>query len=249
MDDIPNHDNLEEILVGLQAEETTVRERAIDRLHSYTCRVAAPRNDALTQAEAIEEWGRKHRQCFQERSIVEALLAAIDDPSVRVRRYAALMLGHPTAPEAQASLLRHLREDPVENVRTICAMSLDSSPNTPQKVQGFMDALRDANHRVVSPACKSLGKLGDPRAVEPLRAVLSHPCWNVRFKACEALVRLQAADLRLVSLLEELNQQAEADIYNESVHKRNELSAEFMPTAARAQTTEEVLDQARRALL
>lgn len=245
---IPEDDTLEEILIALRDEETAIREKAIVRLECYVNTAGSPPSDSLTKAEALEEWGRNRKTRLQEMSIVEGLLSAIDDPSDRVRSHASLMLGHPTAPEAQAALLRHLREDPVDQVRAVCAIALSNSPDTPRKVQGFIDALQDSRDLVVSSACLYLGKIGDSQAIEPLRAVLSHSSWDVRFKACEALVRLQAVDPHIVSLLEELNQQAAADKHNETVRKVNKLSAEFVPTAERARSTQEVLDEARRAL-
>ena len=216
MADDPKHDDLNDILSALRDEETAVREQAIQRLQRYANTAGGFQDDTLTEVEALEEWGKARKQSLQQRSIVEALLIAIDDSSSRVRAWAALMLRHPTTPEAQAALLRHLREDPNEQVRMMCVASLDSTPYSPEKVDGFIDALQDPHYQVVFPACQFLGKLGDPKAIEPLRAVLSNPSWNVRFEACEALVRLRAVDLPLVSLLERLNRQPEADRHNEN---------------------------------
>ncbi len=80
-----------------------------------------------------------------------------------------------------------------------------------------------------------------------MRVILSHPSWRVRFLACEALVRLHAVDPHVVSSSVELNEQSDAEQYNEVIRTANAISARCEPIAAKARTTQEVLDDARHA--
>jgi HEAT repeat protein len=245
MDPEPQKENLEAILCALRDEQAMVREQAIEHLEIYANSVGnEAHNGTLTEAEALKAWDRARIQRLQDSRIVAALLVAIDDPSARLRAKTALLLGHAEIPEAQEALLQHLQSDPEKQVRMMCVWGLRYLPDSAQKTQGFISALHDPHYQVVFPACKSLGEIGEPQAIEPLRAVLSHSYWGVRFRACEALVRLKAVDLYVVNLLEELIGQPETQQHNEIVQKVNELNA----PEAQAQTVQAVLDQARRLL-
>jgi HEAT repeat protein len=241
----PQKENLENILSALRDEQRTVREQAIDRLGIYVNSAGSEaENDHLTEAEALKAWDEARTQQLQDSRIAEALLVSIDDPSDRVRCVSALLLGDVLTPEAQESLIRHLLHDPARNVRTVSVMALGHLPYTTRKMEAFIAALQDSEDTVVSGACGDLGRIGNPQAIEPLQNVLSHPSWEVRFKAGEALVRLKAVNLRVVHLLDELNRQPEAHEYNEIMGKANKLN----PPEAQALTTQAVLDQARHLL-
>lgn len=98
------------------------------------------------------------------------------------------------------------------------------------------------------------GRLSDPLGwVVKEQVIHGRPgvcySWEVRFAACEALVRLGAVDAEMVALLEELNRQPEAKEHNQIVRSVNDLEAQCGGTGGEtAQTTQEVLEQARRAL-
>src|SRR5260221_3530841 len=148
----PHKDNLEDILNALQDEQTTVREQAIQRLQSYVNSAGSEgENNTLTKAQAHEVWGRARIQQLQDSRIVEALLVAIEDPSARVRASTAFLLGDVTSSEAQEALIRHLRNDPMHQVRMMCVGSLGYRPYSPLKVQGFISVLQDPHYQVVFP--------------------------------------------------------------------------------------------------
>jgi len=249
----PGKDNLEDILCALRHEQATIREQAIQRLNTYANSAGGNTNDnTLTGAEAWEAGRRAIRQTLQQSLIVEALLIAIDELSVQVRAYAASMLGHLTVLEAQEALLWHLRNDPSDKVRIVCAWALPSIPDSPRVVEAFIAALQDSSDAVVSFACITLGEKGGRQAIEPLRRMLVHPSWNVRFHSCKALVTLEAVDHQVVDVLGVLNQQPEAEEYNDFKVNQKENPDLYDPWGLhkdkQAQTTQVVLDQARRAL-
>jgi HEAT repeat protein len=76
------------------------------------------------------------------------------------------------------------------------------------------DALSDTQFSARRLAARSLGILGDPRAVEPLVSLLSDPHRNVRQDAVDALALL--ADQRAIPALE----QAAVHDKNQGVRQR-----------------------------
>lgn len=240
----PQKDTLEDILSTLQDEQETVRQHSLQRLHAYFICAGGPmENGTITQA-AKEAGDKAVTQQLQDREIVPLLLGAMEDTSARIRACTALVLGHVTNAEAQEALIQHLQDDPAHQVRHMCVAGLRNRSNSQRKMQGLIAALQDEHYTVVFPACLSLGQIGDPQAIEPLRCVLSHSSWNVRFYACQALVRLNSVNLPVVNLLEELTQQPEAQQHNELMQKVNKLT----DSEGQAQTVQTVLDQARRLL-
>ncbi len=236
VENMPERDNLEDILEDLRHEQPEIRQYAIQRLEVYSFR-------AYDEAEvdSLEAADKIRTRLLQDPRVVDALLIAIGDPSARIRGGAALLLGHGETLEGQDALLRHLQTDPTDSVRKMCAMALGHTPNTPQKLEGYLSALRAPDYQIVFSACINLGKIGEKKAVEPLRAILTHSSWKMRFRACE-----------VVNLLEALNRHREAEEHNEMIRGNAALSAKFDPQAAdrdvEAGTTQGMLEKARRAL-
>jgi HEAT repeat protein len=240
----PESHNLDDILRALQHEQETVRERAIQRLKIYSLWAGKdPKHTPITEEESKEAWERRS-QFLQRNAIVEVLLAAMEDSSSVVRTHTALMLGQATAcAGAQDALLRHLRNDQVPRVRMMCAVSLSWTQQSLEKFDGFVAALQDSHYQVVSHASLGLGEMGDKRAIEPLKTVLSHSSWQVRFSACQALVHLEAVNHQVIEVLEEVNRQSEAQDHDRMLLDMEELykaAGEAMP-----ETTTAILARAR----
>lgn len=264
MADIPGQDSLDAILLALQHERDRVRYQALDRLRTFA--YAAKRDEeeeALPPTNIDQLWDNDPARIYQRKRVVEALLTALKDPSARIRAYVAVLLWKVKTLEVQSALLRHLRNDPSDFVRRSCAIGLQWNPDSPQRREGLIAALHDPSRDVLVPVIQALGKLGDTEAVAPLHTVLKHPSWDVRFRACETLVHLRAVDQDVVHLLEELNQGAEAEEYNQMATSLDEqledldmrLRKEYglaEPTEpepdAHMETTHAVLEQARRLL-
>lgn len=258
-------ENIEKTLIALQHEQASVRYEAIRRLHVFFLRAGTEEdhrldsragrdsgNDTRSDAEKLKAMGIAQKQFVQQKRIAEALLVAIDDPSARVRLSAVLMLQHVQSAEAEESLIRHLQSDSSNDIRAFCCSGLNSTSHSPQKRDAWIAALQDSYDQVVSFACSALGKLGDRQAIDPLRTVLAHPSWKVRFHACEALLHLQAVDSEIVNLLEKLDQEPEAAEHNRMLAKIHELHesiahyrSETEKEALFARTTQAVLERAR----
>jgi HEAT repeat protein len=240
MENMPEKDNLEDILSDLRHEQLERREFAMKRLEIYSFRFGHEK-----EPDSLEAAFRVRTRLLQDSRIVEALLIAIGDQSTRIRAGAAILLGHSELPEVQKPLIRLLRNDPVSKVRMACNLGLQSTPNSPEKTVGYISALYDPHDTLVSSSCYVLWQIGDKQAIEPLRTVLTHSCWDVRFGACEALVRLNAIDLQVVNILEELNQQPEAEHHNQWMLTIDSQTTQYDP---QSRTTQAVLERARRAL-
>lgn len=89
------------------------------------------------------------------------------DPSPRVRRQAALALGRIGGREAGEAILRHIRSHPdLVEEETLEALG-DAAP--PGAAEALAPFLRDPRSPLRRTAAKALGRLGDPKAVAPLR--------------------------------------------------------------------------------
>jgi len=130
---------------------------------------------------------------------VEPLIATLSDEESDVRLASARTLGEIGDPRAIEPLSRTLK-DPHEEVRRTAADALGKFG--PPTVELLIGALRE---RVVPcDVIRSLGRIGDPRAVEPLISALRDDDWAVRFAAAEALGKLgQPAMAPLVATLRE----------------------------------------------
>jgi hypothetical protein len=244
--------SLSAVLKLLQDEDASIREEAVGQLHRYVNIAAYERADhSLTGHAGAEAEHAASIDVWQDSRIVAALLVAMDDPVGNVRCRAPLLLGHVKTASAQEAIIRHLRSDPADSVRLMCVMGIGWTADTPQKVSALTDALQDSQPNVVFIACSKLGKIGDSQAVSPLRAVLVHPAWKVRFNACEALVRLQAVDETIVTVLEELSVQPEAEEHNKMVSKPSITEKVCPETAGKSgppRTTEYVLELAKKSM-
>ncbi len=155
------------------------------------------------------------------------LIPLLDDPSSQVRAVSALALGSHSVPAALAGLLDRLRYDPSRHVRRTTVVFLGffssfSSFAADAVLEALLGVLHDPDPLVRSGACASLGHSADARAIPGLLSLLEEPEleWNLRHSACMALVRLRAADARLVAALERLAgepEAAESDLQTEEI--------------------------------
>jgi HEAT repeat protein len=143
---------------------------------------------------------------------VAAIIGALNDPSGHVRAMAGVALQRLRPPEAVPILIERLRSDASGGGRAFYADVLDSIGD-PAAVEPLIEALQDADERVVQAACWSLMTSDDPRAIEPLLRTLEHPVWRVRYEALSALVELGCDDERLHEALTKLGQEPEAEKY------------------------------------
>jgi HEAT repeat protein len=123
-------------------------------------------------------------------------------------------------PEALPGLGKHLLSDESDHVRRICSAFMHYFPAA-DAVPHLLPALADPDPGVVSSCCVSLGLLGDPTAIPSLLGLLDHPGWNTRLEACWALIKLKAADERIVAALEQLMREPEAVEYDLGMDEMN----------------------------
>ena len=153
-----------------------------------------------------------------------ALVAALSDPGMRVRKAAAQALGEIGAAGAAGPLAAALA-DRTEEVRAAAAASLDKLGWQAQNgqagaaywvawhswyqcaelgapaVEPLISALKDKSSR--PDAARTLGEIGDPRALAPLITLLQDPDGNVQAAATGALARI--GDAAVEPLIAALN--------------------------------------------
>lgn len=249
MTDSNNSEELQKIIAELADPDHGRRETAMMRLKRFV-NVAAEDGmvvDGMPTDEQLNSWHSAEQRVLNKPQIAEALIRAIDDDQAKIRALAAIELRDIEAREAERALVNHLRHDPHHQVRMMCVSSLRSRKPCPP-VEVFIEALDDPHAEVVYVACKALGDLEDPRAVIPLRRMTNHESWNVRFNACEALVRLRAVDAEVVAELEALAQLPEAAEHDEIMQKVVRMDKLVGGTFKQPPTTRAVLNHARRLL-
>lgn len=131
-------------------------------------------------------------------------------------------LGRRAGRPAMEELIPLLKASPDPDVRALAAQTMDrilpwfSTPERRAQVpasllEAWLVAIRDDDHRVRPCAAQGLGRIGDPRAMEPLIAALKDEHISVRRHAAEALGKLRAeqAVAPLIELLAEKNREVE----------------------------------------
>lgn len=217
--------------------------------------LAQAREDLANPNELVRRTGVNRLRDFPGPEALVLLRAALEDSSAHVRATAVLALESEHTKEVIPDLIRHLSDDPSDYVRAICAFTLMWVQDL-RTFEPLVDALKSDDSRLRSAATTALGRLGDQRAIPPLMEVLNDPQWTIRCGAAWALLDLRAADERLVTAIEQLAQQPEAEDWNlcaaESVHDLDmmrDLAAEAGDPAPRAQPTLEEMLGAGRELL
>ncbi|NOT09335.1 MAG: hypothetical protein HOP28_14155 [Gemmatimonadales bacterium] len=154
------------------------------------------------------------------RAIVQALIGALKDSNVEVRRAAVNSLGRFEDRTAAAALRETLRDadaevrksaaealgDMQDNASADAIAALLKDPNVEVRAQaiesltdldlvtppaGLIDALRDVNAEVRHQAAHAVGHFEDARAVPALKLLLDDPVADVREAAVEALAEIR----------------------------------------------------------
>jgi HEAT repeat protein len=121
-------------------------------------------------------------------SLVPPMIAALGDPSIRVRIYAAVALGHIATPAAIDALLA--KTDDHENLRNILPALAEAKDD--RTLGALIKSLDDVDRNVRRTAAASIANLGNLAGADPLIKHLSDPSAEVRAALVDALVKLQA---------------------------------------------------------
>lgn len=119
---------------------------------------------------------------------VEPIVALLHDPAERIRREAAVSLGKLGEPRA-ASALAPMLSDPLFSIRVPAARALGKLGK--EGAAALRSALTQGDFKVRGLAAETLGKVGDPAALDDVAALLGDPVPAVRAYAAEALGRLE----------------------------------------------------------
>ena len=166
-------------------------------------------NRILTTLEIDGKVERMHRfEEFRQNMPAEAftaLISMLDSQDNKIRRRAANALNwfrDQTASRVDV-LVNHLQHDNDPEVRLQCAGQL-MREKSPVVDFAYAHATGDADEKVALIACNEAGFRGGAEGVNALFNSLTNALPKVRLFACIALVRLGAADEKVVSTLEEL---------------------------------------------
>jgi len=181
---------VEELAQELGSDDPKVRQRAAQTLQS----VRHPKSvdlglkalqdpDAKVRTSAARSLGS-----LGDARAGDPLLALLNDADSRTRQAAAYALGRLQEPRAAEPLLAMLRELNA-GTRQTAAKALEDI-GAPA-VDGLIAALSDKDQKVRELAIRSLGNLGDPRAVGPLIERLGDRNLKVRHRAIGALGRMK----------------------------------------------------------
>jgi len=247
--DALNIDELNKVLADFQHEDVVVRAEAISQLSRLIySTLGDPSGDPSGETEPTEEqqrqWDQAKHRLMCRPDIAGALVSALDDPDAGVRARAALSLAWVKSEAAEQALIGRLQKDPSGTVRWVCASSLDNRWYR-ASLEVFTAALNDPDDYVIAYACIALGHMGDSRAVEPLRLLLSHASWKARYGACETLIKLNTVDEQVVSVLEVLVEEPEGIEHDARIKRSNEVDAEMEMNIPPSLTSREVLEKAR----
>ena len=204
------------------------------------------------------EFGGKHAGDTTN-TAVPALIAALKDTDVKVRRAAASSLGNLEDPRSVPALIEALRDTDSE-VRACAADALgnmedpraipgltaaikDSSPEVRRRaisaisnmeggnkpVDAFIAALSDSNAEVREAAVEAISEVQDKRAVRPLIKLLSDPSADVRHQTAHALGNLE--DPAAAEPLAAALRDSDADVRSAAAQSLSQLGLTTAPAA------------------
>lgn len=147
---------------------------------------------------------------MQDASVVPHLMRALKARDARMRRSAAIGLGHlgKLAEPAVPALIKRLKDDPDENVRVNAAEALYKIGDA-RAVKPFLAALNDRADRVRVPAFKALSAWAQPGMEPLLRPPLNYGRPHVRVYAAKLLSRIgtpEALELLKARLVRETHE-------------------------------------------
>ena len=186
------------LLDALQGEFFTVRARAAIALGRMGEIKAIPPILALLKDSEVEV---RIAAClalgfFKDPSTFDEITTILlDDPKIEVRQAAAMALGNTGHPKAVPYLMEALRDPFWWYEREVQAGDLFSAIEKmgAMAVEPLIEALKDNEGAVRKYAAQVLGRIADPRAIEPLGMALYDLHHDVGKAAAEALVRFGLA--------------------------------------------------------
>lgn len=168
------------------------------------------------QALSDDQMDRQHAardlwddDCEQSTDILQHL---ISDPRSGVRLTAVYAIERHHFDGCVPLLVRMMHEDPNFVVRSGCTRSLAFIPNGAAYV---VEALDDADHRVISSTIANLQASRAAWASDRIADCLTHTSWEVRYSAACALLKFGIGSQQLVDTIQELMEISEAQ---ERVH-------------------------------
>jgi HEAT repeat protein/beta-lactamase regulating signal transducer with metallopeptidase domain len=160
------------------------------------------------------EFGGKHAGDTTN-TAVPALIAALKDTDVKVRRAAASSLGNLEDPRSVPALIEALKDTDAE-VRSCAAEALGNMED-PRAIPGLTLAIKDSSPEVRRRAIEAIGNMdGGTKPVDAFIAALSDSNSEVRESAVEALSNVQ--DKRAVRPLIKLLSDPSADVRHQTAH-------------------------------
>ena len=133
--------------------------------------VARRAEDLLGQMRAGSDQAYRELRSIQDERVLPVLIAALSDPSERVRGHVCELLGGLRSSTAVRPLIATLADDPSTFVRSVAARALGRIGG-PEAEQSLLQALDDPSRGVVGDAVRALGELQSVAAIEPLKALL-----------------------------------------------------------------------------
>jgi hypothetical protein len=160
--------------------------------------------------------------------VLDVVISLLTSPDPLLRRRAGWGLGcfQKLIDPKTDVLAGHLVHNADPEVRLSCAIVLMSSP-APTVTLAYRNALADTYEKVVQIACLELAHRGGSENTAALFRTLTHSSWRVRLEACKGLIIQGKADQRVVSALEAMQLDPEADSYDAEIDEiaRIELAA------------------------
>jgi HEAT repeat protein/beta-lactamase regulating signal transducer with metallopeptidase domain len=168
---------------------------------------------------------------------VIALIGALEDDDIEVRRTVAASLGALQDTTAVEALMRALRIDSDPEVRQAAAYALGEIED-PRAIPALGEALlRDDEPAVRVMAAHALGEIDDAQGVEPLSAVINDPDYEVRLAAIRALAEIESP--RAIDALSSVLGDSEAEIRELAVRALGEIEdARAVPPIANVLTSD-----------
>ena len=182
----------EALLLGIEDENSTVREKSIQAVgcigdKKTALRVAAALTDKsiAIRIAAAEALGR-----LRNPQTMAALIEGLKDSDSQVRAASATSLGQMRDKSATEDLIIALRNDSAPSVRTAAAGALGLIKD-PRSISPLVDALKDSDALVRYQVIGALEVIGDPKTISPLSALLKDPDVTIQRRAKLAITHLQ----------------------------------------------------------
>jgi len=122
-------------------------------------------------------------------SVVPRILPSLQDDSDNVRFETVRALGKLGGLEAVKNLIRTVRKDPAEFIRSEAMRVLRASgQGQPNVIEAALHGLKDASREVRCQSARILGSFLDPKSILPLLKSMADPHWSVRESAENALL-------------------------------------------------------------